>query len=302
MATATPIHPSTPTAPLTEASLARAFRSRPQRFIDIGHTRVAYWKFGAGPDLVFIHGWPLDAATFRRIVPRLAERFTCHLFDLPGVGQSESDADAPIDLVSHADSARALVDALGLSSYALLAHDSGGFVARLLAANDARVTKIVLGDTEIPGHTPPMIIAYAALAKLPFGPSVLKALLKPRWLQRSALGFGGCFTDASYLDGPFHDLFVRPLVESDTVARRHMVLLSSLHASMMELIVEAQRKITAPVLLVWGTKDPFFPIEKARKMVTQFGGPVSFEEIAGAKVFPHEDRADEFVGHALGFL
>lgn len=286
----------------TEAELLRAFRRAPHRFLDIGHSRVAYWRFGSGPDVVFVHGWPLDAATFRCIVPRLAHRFTCHLIDLPGVGQTESDPGAPIDFVSHGASLKSIVDAIGLDRYALLAHDSGGFVARLTAADDPRVTRMVLGDTEIPGHTPSLVAAIALLAKLPLGPRVLRTLLRSRTFRHSSLGFGGCFGDDAFLDGDFHELFVRPLVEDDHVATRQIKLLATLHGGMMDRLREAHRKIRVPVQLVWGTNDPFFPIDRARKMTSQFAGPVSFEEIKGAKVFPHEDRAAEFAALAEAFL
>ncbi len=287
---------------LDEAALTTAFRSAPHRWVDVGHSRLASWTFGSGPDLVFIHGWPLDSATFRRIVPALSRSFTCHLFDLPGVGQTESRSDAPIDLVSHAESAKAYVDALGLSRYALLAHDSGGFVARLLAAKDRRVTGLVLGDTEIPGHTPALIIAFALLAKTSFAPAVLARVLGSSTLRRSALGFGGCFEDAAYIDGPFFELFVEPLIREPAVARGQMRLLKSLHKDSMRGMIEAHRAIEVPVQLIWGSEDPFFPIEKARAMASQFGGPVSFETIVGAKVFPHEDHAAHFARVSESFL
>lgn len=204
--------------------------------------------------------------------------------------------------MSHAGSARAVVDALGLERYSLLAHDSGGFIARLLAADDPRVTRIVLGDTEIPGHTPALILAYVALAKLPFGPAILRAALETRALRRSQLGLGGAFTDPAYIDGPFFDLFVRPLIESDEAAEAQLRPLRTLHHGTMDRLVEAHPRIKIPVQLIWGTRDPFFPIEKARAMTSQLGGPVSFVEIEGAKVFPHEDRAEEFLKHALDFL
>ena len=311
--TASAVHPL-PTTPATSAriappgeplscgDLARAFRGTPHRMVDIGHSRMAYWKFGHGPDLVLVHGWPLDSATFRNVLPRLSQQFTCHLFDLPGVGQSVSLPGAPTDFVSHATSLRAAIDALGLEGYALLAHDSGGFVARLLAAHDERVTRMVLGDTEIPGHTPPLIMAFALLARLPFAPAVLRVMLGNRTLRRSALGFGGAFTDVGFVDGAFFDLFVRPLVEDEAVARAQLAPLRQLHAGTMAALVAAHPRITVPVLLIWGTEDPFFPVGLARKMSPQFGGPVTFETIEGAKVFPHEDRADEFVERALAFL
>jgi pimeloyl-ACP methyl ester carboxylesterase len=294
-------HRNAPAVP-TEAELTRAFRSAPHRFVDIGHSRVAYWRFGHGPDLLFIHGWPLDAATFRRIVPVLAESFTCHLFDLPGVGQTESDDDAPIELVKHAASVRALVDAIGLGKYAVLAHDSGGFVARMLAADDKRVTRLVLGDTELPDHTPAMIIAFALLAKTPVATQILRAMLGSRFIRKSALGFGGCFEDDAYVEGSFYDLFIQPMLASKRGAARQLRLLQTLHKGTVERLPEVHRAIEVPVQLIWGTRDPFFPIDKAREMVSSFGGPTSFAEIPGAKVFPHEDHAPTFARIAKEFL
>lgn len=287
---------------LTERELIRALRAKPQRMLDIGHSRVAYWRFGQGPDLFFIHGWPLDAATFRRIVPSLAQSYTCHLIDLPGVGQSESDADAPIDVVSHAQSVRAAIDVLGLDRYALLAHDSGAFVARLVAADNPRVSALVMGNTEIPGHTPKLILAFMLLARMPFSAAVLRTVLANRTLRRSALGFGGCFENNDYIDGDFYDLYVAPLLASSRAAKRQMRLLETLGPSMMTELGKAHPKIRVPVHMIWGTADPFFPVAKARKMIDQFGGPASFEEIRGAKVFPHEDQAEAFATMAKSFL
>ncbi|NUP10482.1 MAG: alpha/beta hydrolase [Polyangiaceae bacterium] len=286
----------------SEAQLKRAFRAQPHRFIDIGHSHLAYWKFGRGPDLVFIHGWPLDAATFRRIVPTLARSFTCHLFDLPGVGQSQSSPDAPIDFRSHAASIRRAIDALGLERYALVAHDSGALIARYVAADDPRTTALVLGDTEIPGHTPPLIIAYAMLARAPFGAEALGAVLRSPRLRRSAFAYGGCFTDVDYMDGDFHDLFIDPMLRSRSIVLAQLRPLRKLHKGLLDEVARAHRTIRAPVQLIWGTDDPFFPIEKARAMASTFHTPASFVEIPGGKVFPHEDHAEVFARHANDFL
>jgi hypothetical protein len=123
--------------PLAEADFEAAFRGAPHRFLDVGHSRLAYWKFGRGPDLVFVHGWPLHAATFRRLLPYLADAFTCHLVDLPGTGQTRSTPGARIDLLAHAVTVRAAIDLLGLSRYAFVAHD----VSKLPVAANLRVTE-----------------------------------------------------------------------------------------------------------------------------------------------------------------
>src|SRR5579883_182703 len=108
--------PQTHLAVTPEAVLA-SFRADPHHFFDLAPHRVAYRRFGRGPDVLFLHGWPLHSGTFRALVPLLAARFTCHLVDLPGSGRTESPARAPIDLASHADVARHVVDALGLARY-----------------------------------------------------------------------------------------------------------------------------------------------------------------------------------------
>jgi haloalkane dehalogenase len=297
----TPTAEAVPTTP-TEREITAALRRGPQRRIDVGSSRLAYWRFGRGPDVVFVHGWPLGSATFRRLVARLADAFTCHLVDLPGAGHTEWGPDTPIDLPSHARTVRAAVDALGLSRYAFVAHDSGGFIARVVAAGDARVAGLSLGNTEIPGHTPWLVTMYALLAKLPGGPGAIRTLLRSRAIRRSALGFGGCFSDLAALDGEFHELFVAPLFASRRAADGQMQLLRTVKPSHLAGLEDVHRRIAAPVQLVWGDRDPFFPLEKARAMLDQLGGPARLDVIPGAKLFAHEDHPDAFAAHARPFL
>src|SRR5262245_11418662 len=204
--------------------LAR-FRGAPDRWVDVGHSRLAYRRFGRGSDVVMIHGWPLHSATFRRLVPLLEDSFTCHLFDLPGTGQTDSDAGAPIDLESHATTVRRAIDVLGLERYALVAHDSGGFVARSVAASDPRAIAVVLGNTEIPGHQPWLVSLLVVLSHLPGGESFIRALISRRTIRRSPLGFSGCFSDLGFIEGDFHELFVAPLLESPRAAAGQLSLL-----------------------------------------------------------------------------
>jgi pimeloyl-ACP methyl ester carboxylesterase len=53
---------------------------------------------------------------------------------------------------------------------------------------------------------------------------------------------------------------------------------------------------------VWGPDDPFFPILKARAMLTQFRGGAELVEIPGGKLFAHEDHPEAFAAHAGAFL
>ena len=273
----------------------------PHQFLDVDGDRLAHYRVGRGPDVVMIHGWPLHAATFRHVVPALAERFTLHLFDLPGTGQSR-EWRAPIDLATHPRVVRSAIDRLGLDRYALLAHDSGGAVARHVAANDPRVCGLLLEGTEIPGHHPAIIEAYVRATKIPGFARLLVGGMRLGVVRRSALGFGGCFTDPSYVDGEFGDLFVKPMLSSWDVARGQLALIRGLDFALLDALDAVHARITCPVRCIWGSDDPFFPIAKARKMLPQFGGDAELVEVPGAKLFVHEDHPEAFVAHAAPFL
>lgn len=284
----------------SEAAVTAAF-SQPHSFVPGGAGSLASWRFGSGPDVVLVHGWPLHAATFRRIIPALAKRFTLHVFDLPGVGHSAPNG--PAGFLTHAAALRSAIASLSLGSYALLAHDSGGVIARLIAADNPQVRALVLAGTEIPHHRPAMFTLFTRLAKLPGFQTLLLASLGSSALRRSRFGFRGCFTDPAYVDGEFKTLFIDPLVAAPGAADGHLALLKAVDFSFVDTLVDVHARIAAPVQLVWGTRDPFFPIALARRMVREFtSGGAELVEIAGARLFPQEDHPEAFVAAVLPFL
>lgn len=287
-------------APLTESHVTAAFAAGPHGRVDVGHGRLAYWRFGDGPHVVLVHGWPLHAATFRRVIPALAGDFTLHAIDLPGAGMTDWDDRSPADVRSHVATVRRAVDALGLPSYAFLAHDSGGMIARMVAADDERVRGLVLGNTELPGHDPAAVRALALCAKLPAGRHLLFAAL--RWRRYRRALFGGCFTDPSYVEGQFEELFIRPLWGSRRAAEGQLRFLRALEHGLVHELEAVHARIRAPVLCVWGDRDRWMPLARARSMIAQFPAGADLVEIAGARVFVHEDRALEFAAAALPFL
>lgn len=305
MTTTAETHSSTHTTHRSAGARAHAAsyaRRSPDRMLDVGPHRVAYWKEGEGPDLVFVHGWPLHAATFRHMVASLSASFTCHLFDLPGTGQTITPADAKVSFVGHAEVVRGVVDALGIERYGLVAHDSGGFVARLLAASDDRARALVMTNTEIPGHHPWQLALYLGILRTPLGPAALRSIMGTRALRRSPLGFGPCFTDPDYLEGEFFELFIRPLLDSTEAAKGQLRAMRSLAFGDLDGLADVHRRIRVPVQLVWGARDTFFPLAKAKPMVAQFGGGAELVEIPEGGLFLHEDRAAEVTAHALPFL
>jgi haloalkane dehalogenase len=276
----------------------RAFR-RPHARLETPQGRIAYWRFGRGPDVVALHGWPLHAATFRTVLPYLVGDFSVHLVDLPGTGQTESTG--PIGFESNAEAVRHAIDAVGLRRFALLGHDIGGGVARLVAAGDTRVRGLVISGSEIPEHHSPLLRAYVWAAKIPGLATLLGALLQVPFFRRSPLAFGACFEDPAYADRDFADLFVKPLLERE-VRMGQMALLRAFDFALVDRLADVHRRIEAPTLCIWGDRDPFFPIEKAREMLPQFGGGAELVSIPGAKLYAHEDHPKELAAYAVPFL
>jgi len=292
------------TTPLASAPAAALdFSQPPGSFLDVGHARLAYRRLGNGPDLLFVHGWPVTSATFRDIAPALAQRYTCHLIDLPGAGHSEWDDATPISIAGHTETLCRAIDALGLERYGLIAHDSGAAIGRYAAAREPeRLVALVMGNTEIPGYTPPLLTRLLRLLRLPGGQAMFRLALRIGFLRRSNLGLGTCFADRGLLDGAFYEHTVAPILRSKRAAAGQMALVDDFDPADFDDLVDAHAAIQAPVQLIWGGSDPWFPLEEARRMLGQFPGGAELAILEQGKVFAHEEFAPAFARHALEFL
>jgi haloalkane dehalogenase len=286
----------------TGESVRRALRQGPHDVIDLGHSQVAHWSFGQGPDVVFVHGWPLHAATFRDLVPALSRSFTCHLIDLPGAGFTTTSSNAQVGLAEHGHTVRQVVDALGLTRFAYVAHDSGACATRLAAAGDPRVAGLVMGNTEVPGHRPPLLVAYVWAGQIPWLMSLLWHSMRLRVVRHSAMGFGGAVTDPPFVDGEFGDLFVKPIFASPDVMKGQSLLAENLDFRVVDEMPAVHAKISAPVRLVWGEKDFWFPLEKAQRILDQFPGGADIRVIPRGRLYAHEDHPEDFLRHTEPFL
>ncbi len=275
----------------------------PTDWIELDDCTLPYYRVGSGPDVVLVHGWPLDSRTWRNLLPRLSASYTCHMFDMPGAGRSRWTRKARVGLRENAVALRKCIDAIGLSSYALIGHDSGACFARLVAADDPdRVRGLVAGNTEIPGHEPWQLRVMGPLLKLPGGIAGFKAMLRHKIGRRSSLGFGGCFDDTELAEGEFFELFVRPLIEDPRAMAGQLLLGENLDFAVVHSLREAHGKITAPTRFIWGVDDPWFPLDKARAMPAQMGGEADLVTISPGKLFAHEEFPDLFLDHAAPIL
>lgn len=285
------------------AAEAKSLWDRPPTFVDVGSARIAYRSVGRGRPLLLVHGWPFTSFAFRRILPALAERFTCVLPDLPGLGETEWRPATDFRFAAQAETLQRFVRALDLDGYAALAFDTGATIVRQLALLEGeRLPQLVLLNTEIPHHRPPFIPLFQRLAPLPGNALAFRLLLRSRVFRRSAMGFGGCFVDLSLLEGDFHAKFVQPLIDSPRRIAGAMAYLSGIDWDLVDGLARRHAEIEAEVLLVWGADDPTFPIERARVMTTQLRRCRGIVPVSGARLLVHEERPAEVAREALDFL
>ncbi len=283
----------------TEASAL--FREPPARFIEAPVGETAYRRLGTGPDVLFVHGWPVSGATFRTLLPYLADHVTCHVVDLPGAGSSRYAPDAAVSFANHVDAVRRVIDVLGLDDVAVVGHDSGGLIARHAVAGDARLRALGLIDTEPSTGIHWRFRSFVAMRRMPgFGGALGWLAARPR-LRRNGFVLGDAFADRDRLDGEFDEFFLQPLSTSRAHRDATIRLLRSFDYGLIRELEALHRRIDVPVRLVWGEHDKFFPAALARPMVESFPD-ASLAVVAGAGLFSHEERPAEVADALLSTL
>lgn len=287
-------------AAFTAADAAELFRSEPQQFIPADAGEIAYRKVGSGPDVLFVHGWPVSGATFRCLLPHLVDHVTCHLIDMPSAGSSRFNSSDNLSLQNHIGAVTKTMDALGLDDVAVVGHDSGGLIARHAVAGDARVRSMGLINTE-PAKPSWRFRSFLAGRRAPGFARIFGWLAGQEKLRANKFVLGDAFVDRSLLGGEFEEFFLQPLHTDATMAEAATKVLRTFEFRYVHELDGLHAKIDVPVVLVWGVEDPFFPLAEARKMVATFPN-AKLVEIPNAGLFSHEEKPAEVAAALLPTL
>ncbi len=279
-------------AVLTHSDADNLFRTTPDRYLDMGDGEVAYRCVGTGPDVLFVHGWPANSATFRGLLPSLVPHVTCHMIDLVGAGQSRFTRASRIDLARNIANVKRVVDVLDLKDVALVGHDSGGMIARHAMAGDPRLRSMALINTEQPQGLHWRFQQFLVMAKFPGFERVLAwAAMKPS-LRKNRFLLGDCFANKALLGGTFEEFMLEPLHNNSERLWAAGQLIRNFDSRYVAQLAQVHAKISVPVQLVWGEDDPFFPVAQAREMVATFPD-ARLHVVPNAKLFSHEEYPDE---------
>lgn len=127
-------------------------------YMDIRGYRVHYLDEGPanGEVILMIHGEPSWSYLFRKMIPVLsAAGYRSIVPDLIGFGRSDKPMSMDVHTyLFHVDAMTVLVEALALSDATFFGQDWGGLIGlRVVAENEARFARVVVGNTGLPAPT-----------------------------------------------------------------------------------------------------------------------------------------------------
>jgi pimeloyl-ACP methyl ester carboxylesterase len=275
-----------------------------RRELDVApHGRIAWLEQGAGQVALFLHGFPLNAWQWRGVLERLAPHRRCIAPDFMGLGYSEVPDGTDLSPMAQARMLMALLDRLGVGRVDLVANDSGGAIAQLVAATwPERVRTLLLSNCDVHTNCPPPALApmiAAAHAGVLADQFIQRNLDEPGFAQ-GAEGLGGlAYTRPHELSDETVAHYFAPLVSSPLRKAQFHQYLLALEANPLLAVEPALRSFWRPVRMVWGSADPLFPLEWAYWLDRLFIRSQGVRVVPGARLFFPEEEPDLVAEEAL---
>jgi len=257
---------------------------------------------GQGAVTLFVHGVGTSALLWRHVIGTLAGERRCVALDLPLHGQTPAAPDQDFSLGGLAEFIEGFCAAAGLGPVDLVAHDTGGAVAQVLAARyPQRLRSLCLTNCDTHDNVPPEAfkptIDLAASGALAAGAPALLADIE----TARELAFGSGYEDVTRLGLDVVRSFLEPLLGAQDRARQFERFLLSLRPDDLLAAEPELARQTAPTLIVWGTGDVFFELSWAYWLKDLIPGVAEVVEIDGARLFFPDERAGELAAALRAF-
>jgi pimeloyl-ACP methyl ester carboxylesterase len=269
-----------------------------RQFVETDSGAVSYVDVGVGRTALFIHGVGTSGYLWRNVVTELEGERRCVMVDLPLHGRTPARPDHDYSLTRLAKVVEDFCAALELTCVDLVANNTGGAVAQIVAAHQPqRFATLALTNCETLGNVPPWAFKPTVwLARMgllaPFAPRRLRNLRRAR-----KLFFGVGYQNVEALPEDAVRAYLEPLVGTPHAAREFQRWIASLHNRDLVAVEDGLRRLAVPTLVVWGTGDIFFRVRWAYRLRDTIPSVTEVVEIEGARLFFPDDRAADLVPH-----
>jgi pimeloyl-ACP methyl ester carboxylesterase len=273
---------------------AAAFHAA-RRFAELPCGRVAYFERGTGDAALFLHGFPLCSFQWRGAIDRLSRYRRCVAPDLLASGFTEVAEGQAVTPDAQVAMLVALMDALGIAAADVVANDSGGGFAQLLAArHPARVRSLLLTNCDTEPDCPPAtlrpLIELAHAGAFP--ERMLVPLVNDRTFARSQKALGAVYTYPEHPTDEAIDCYIAPLVSSPRRKQLMNEFAIGLERNSLAGSEAKLRALRAPARIVWGTGDDIFAATSPDYLDRTLGNSRGVRRVAGAKLFFPEEFPD----------
>jgi pimeloyl-ACP methyl ester carboxylesterase len=266
-----------------------------------GHD-VTFRVGGSGPVIVLVHGMAGSSATWRFVLPALAERFTVIAPDLPGHGQSAKPR-GDYSLGAFASGLRDLLVALGHERASLVGQSLGGGIAMQFAYQfPERCERLALVSSGGLGQEVNPLLRALTLP----GAEYLLPLACTNWAHNAGTTVVNWLRNIGLRPSP-HVTEIWQSYGSLADAQTRTAFLHTLRS----VVDQAGQRVSAadrfylaahvPTLIVWGSSDGIIPVRQAHTTHEAISGS-RLEIFEGAGHFPHCEEPERFVEVLVDFM
>jgi pimeloyl-ACP methyl ester carboxylesterase len=264
------------------------------RFVGVDGFELAYDRFGTGPAVVLLHGWPGDRTDYRNLVPLLTG---CEVVvpDLRGFGESDKHDADPAEQYSGPAQARGvagLITELGLERPIVVGYDIGSRIAQSLARRRPDLVRALVITPPVPGigsrvfgPGPLREFWYQAFHRLPLSlelidgnPEAVRAYLRHFWNHWSGPDFT---VDEAALD---HLVAVYSPPGAFSASVQWYRAGSGTTTMATETAPAREDRIGTPTVVLWPEHDPLFPLEWSDR-IDEFFATARLRPVTGAGHF-----------------
>src|SRR5271168_509476 len=274
--------------------------------VEVSGNTVFLRRYGKGPAILLVHGFPRTSLMWRFLAPKLAANHTVICVDLRAYGRSgipaSTDNHFPYSKRAMAKELVGVMDKLGLSTFTLIGHDRGGRVSYRLALDHPKnVERLAVFDVI------PILEAWSrsdARFAQTYWPWILlsqKASLPESYL----LGAPKAVFDNPFGHGSFSGEILEEYVSTyRDPARVHGICEEYRAAATIDVEhdradKEASRRIECPMLHLWaegGPLDTFYAKDGGPLGIWRQWAPrAQGQPMKGGHFFPEENPDDTAV-------
>jgi pimeloyl-ACP methyl ester carboxylesterase len=269
-------------------------------YIKVGKVNTRYWLAGEkGSTVILLHGINCHVEFWENNIAALAQEHSVFAVDIVGFGRTDKPAIA-YTFQQMADFVIDFMNAMNIDKASLVGHSMGGGITMMVAARvPERIEKIVLVDSSGLGKRMSLLVRLITL------PVIGEVLTKPG-RQGVVRQMQMCLYDHSQAS----DDFIDRAAAIGKLPDKQRSVLSVLRGGcnifgMKKKVVtdfsECIKRISAPILVIWGRQDRINPVCDAEAAVERMGD-VRLYIIDQADHFPQIDKPGEFNATVLDFL